>query len=125
MFFSNDAVSVAVLVVGIAVLALSAPAAGRRIQAFFRLCISMAGAGENQAFSDGGALLKAFLEALVWCAGPLLGATAVAGVAATFAQTKMLVPERPCGPNSAGLIPSGAFSGCFPCAAWWRQARAC
>ena len=60
VFFSNDAVSVAVLVVGIAVLALSAPAAGRRIQAFFRLCISMAGAGENQAFSDGGALLKAF-----------------------------------------------------------------
>ena len=70
VFFSNDAVSVAVLVVGIAVLALSAPAAGRRIQAFFRLCISMAGAGENQAFSNGGALLKAFLEALVWCAGP-------------------------------------------------------
>lgn len=41
IFFSNDAVSVAVLLVGIAVLALSAPTAGEQIRRFFRLCISM------------------------------------------------------------------------------------
>ena len=48
IFFSNDAVSVAVLIVGIAVLALSAPTAGKQIERFFHLCISMAGAPENR-----------------------------------------------------------------------------
>ena len=113
VFFSNDAVSVAVLVVGIAVLALSAPAAGTRIQTFFRLCISMAGAGEDQAFSDGGALLRAFLGALAWSAGPLLGATAVAGVAATFAQTKMLVAGEALRPKFSRIDPIRGFQRLF------------
>ena len=113
VFFSNDAVSVAVLVVGIAVLALSAPAAGTRIQTFFRLCISMAGSGEDQAFSDGGALLRAFLGALAWSAGPLLGATAVAGVAATFAQTKMLVAGEALRPKFSRIDPIRGFQRLF------------
>ena len=113
IFFSNDAVSVAVLVVGIAVLALSAPTAGKQIERFFHLCISMAGAPENQEFSGTGQLASQFLKALAWSAGPLLGASTVAGVAATFLQTKMLVAGEALRPKFSRIDPIQGFKRLF------------
>lgn len=113
IFFSNDAVSVAVLIVGIAVLALSAPTAGKQIERFFHLCISMAGAPENQEFSGTGQLASQFLKALAWSAGPLLGASTVAGVAATFVQTKMLVAGEALRPKFSRIDPIQGFKRLF------------
>lgn len=113
IFFSNDAVSVAVLLVGIAVLALSAPEAGKQISRFFRLCISMAGPEGTQEFSGARQLAMQFLKALAWSAGPLLGASTVAGVAATFLQTKMLVAGEALRPKFSRIDPIQGFKRLF------------
>lgn len=113
VFFSNDAVSVAVLLVGIAVLALSVPLAEEQIRRFFHLCISMAGPARVQEFSGTGQLTAQFLKALAWCAGPLLGATAVAGVVATFLQTKMLVAGEVLRPKFSRIDPIQGFKRLF------------
>ena len=113
VFFSNDAVSVAVLLVGIAVLAVGAPLAGDQIRRFFHMCISMAGSAQNWEFSGAGQLGAQFLKALAWSAGPLLGATAVAGVAATFLQTKMLVAGEVLRPKFSRIDPIQGFKRLF------------
>lgn len=113
IFFSNDAVSVAVLIVSIAVLALSAPMAGEHIEQFFHLCISMAGSPENQALSGTGQLAAQFLKALAWSAGPLLGASTLAGIAATFLQTKMLVAGEALRPKFSRIDPIQGFKRLF------------
>ncbi len=114
ILFSNDVVAVAVLVVGLATFAITASNAGSHISQFFRLCISMAGSPEEQQLSSGGGqLLLQFLKTLAWGAGPMLGATAVAGVAATFLQTKMLVTGEPLRPQFSRINPIQGFRRLF------------
>lgn len=113
VFFSNDAVSVAVLLVGIAVLAWGAPLAEEQIRRFFHLCISMAGSRQTWEFSGAGQLAVQFLKALAWSAGPLLGASAVTGVAATFLQTKMLVAGEALRPKFSRIDPIQGFKRLF------------
>lgn len=106
IFFSSDAVSVAVLIVSIAALALAMPLAAKHIHQFMRLCVSMAGSVDTQQLSSGGGQLTIqFLKALAWAAGPLLAASAVAGVAATFLQTKLLVSGESLKPKFSRINP--------------------
>lgn len=106
IFFSNDAVSVAVLVASLAVFALTAPSAADHIQQFFRLCITMAGPQESQEFSSGGGqLILEFLKTLAWSAGPLVGASVATGIAATLLQTKMLVAGEALRPKFSRINP--------------------
>ena len=113
VFMSNDAVSVAVLIVGVAVLALSAPRAGEEIGRFFRMCISMAGSEKGGELSGTGQLTGQFLKALAWSAGPLLGASTVAGIAATFLQTRMLVAGEALRPKFSRIDPIQGFRRLF------------
>ncbi len=113
VFMSNDAVSVAVLIVGVAVLALSAPKAGEEIGRFFRMCISMAGSEKGRELSETGQLTGQFLKALAWSAGPLLGASTVAGIAATFLQTRMLVAGEALRPKFSRIDPIQGFRRLF------------
>ena len=113
VFMSNDAVSVAVLLVSIGVLAISAPIALEQIERFFHLCFSMAGAEEGQELSDSGQMAVQFLKAMAWSVGPLLGASTVAGVAATFLQTKMLVAGEALLPKFSRINPLEGFKRLF------------
>ena len=106
IFFSNDAVSVAVLIVSLATLALTLPMAAEHIRQFFLLCLSMAGPADSQLlYAGSGQVMLQFLEALAWSAGPLLAASALAGVAATFFQTKMLVAGEALRPKFSRIDP--------------------
>lgn len=114
IFFSNDAVSVAVLIVSLATLGLTASMAVEHIQQFLRLCFSMAGSPESQELSGGGPqLMLQFLKALAWAAGPLLCASAAAGVVATFLQTKMLVAGEALKPKFSRIDPIQGFRRLF------------
>lgn len=106
IFFSNDAVSVAVLIVSIAVLVLTIPNIAEQAGRFLRLCLSMAGPVETQELSGGPKeLLLQFLKAVAWSVGPLLCASAAAGVVATFLQTKMLVTGESLRPKFSRINP--------------------
>ena len=110
IFFSNDAVSVAVLLVGLATLFLTAKSAAAVIQQFFRQCISMAQTQQSlPTAGDLSNLLVAFLWMFVRTAGPLLAATVVAGIAATFFQTKMLISGESLRPKFSRISPLQGF----------------
>lgn len=114
IFFSNDAVSVAVLIVSLATLALTISMAADHIRQFLLLCLTMAGPPETQALSGGGAqLMLQFLKALAWAAGPLLCASVAAGIAATFLQTKMLVAGEALRPKFSRIDPIQGFKRLF------------
>ena len=105
VFLSNDAVSVAVLIVSMAVLVLTIPNMVKELSAMFRMCITMAGPSESQQLSGGNQLLMQMPKTVAWCVGPLLCASAAAGVVATFLQTKMLVSGEALRPKFSRINP--------------------
>lgn len=105
VFLSNDVVSVAVLIVSMAVLVLTIPNMVKELSAMFRMCITMAGPSESQQLSGGNQLLMQMLKTVAWCVGPLLCASAAAGVVATFLQTKMLVSGEALRPKFSRINP--------------------
>lgn len=114
IFFSNDAVSVAVLLVGLATLFLTISRGAAVIEAFFRQCISMTQLQQEQPTAgDLGNLLIEMLWSFVQAAGPLMGATVVAGIAATFLQTKMLVSGESLKPKFSRINPLQGFKRLF------------
>lgn len=106
IFFSNDAVSVAVLLAGLATLFLTAKGAASTLQTFLRQCISMAQTQQTQPTAgDLSSLLVQFLWMFVRAVGPLLAVTVVAGIAATFFQTGMLISGESLRPKFSRLSP--------------------
>lgn len=106
IFFSNDAVSVAVLLFGLATLFLLAGNAATHIQHFLRQCIGMTLSQQTlPTQGDLRELTIQFLKAFALAVGPLLAVTAVAGVAATFFQTKMLVSGESLRPKFSRMNP--------------------
>ena len=106
IFFSNDAVSVVVLLVGLSTFFLTATWAAAGIQRFFRLCISMTQLQQEQPTAgDLEKLLTQFLWTAVQGVGPLIAATVIAGIAATFFQTKMLISGEAMRPKLSRLSP--------------------
>ncbi len=114
IFFSNDAVSVAVLLVGLATFFLTATYQASNLQQMIRTCISLTQVGQTQlAIGDLKALMVQFLWAFAKTSVPLLLATALAGVAATFLQTKMLVTGESLRPKFSRLNPIQGFKRLF------------
>lgn len=114
IFFSNDAVSVVVLLVGLAVFFLTAAGSASTIEDFFRLCFSLTQTqGETPTAGDLNQLLVQLLWAFVRAVGPLMAATAVAGVAATFFQTRMLVSGESLRPKFSRINPIQGFMRLF------------
>ena len=114
IFFSNDAVSVAVLLVGLATLFLTAAGAASAIHQFFRQCFSLAQTQrELPTAGDLSNLLVEFLWFFVRTAGPLMAATVIVGIAATFFQTKMLVSGESLKPKFSRISPLQGFKRLF------------
>lgn len=106
IFFSNDAVSVVVLLVGFVTFFLTASMQAENIQQLMRTCISMAHLPQGQSATESlGELLIKFLWTFAKTSAPLLLATALSGVAATFLQTRMLVTGESLRPKFSRLNP--------------------
>ena len=106
IFFSNDAVSVVVLLTGLATLFLTLKSTAGNMEQFLRHCISMTQlSSETPTAGDLGKLLVQLLWSFVRAAGPLLLVPAVAGIAATFFQTKLLVTGESLRPKFSRINP--------------------
>lgn len=114
IFFSNDAVSVVVLLVGLAVFFLTAVGSASAIEEFFRLSFSLTQTQvDTPTAGELNQLLVQMLWAFVRAVGPLMAATAVAGVAATFFQTRMLVSGESLRPKFSRINPIQGFMRLF------------
>ena len=91
IFFSNDAVSVVVLLVSFLVLRLSANWIAAQIYEFLRYCMDLIAQPSMEVPAEGSGLFIHLLGTFVKAAVPLMAAAAAAGVVATFFQTKLLV----------------------------------
>ena len=106
IFFSNDAVSVAVLLGAFAIIKLTAAGAAEEIHRFMRTCLEIAsdssvgGPAENVS-----KLATQFLWVFVKTAGPVLAATVVIAIAVTFFQTKLLVSGELLKPKFSRINP--------------------
>lgn len=114
IFFSNDAVSIVVLLAGFLVLRFTAPSAVQQIYGFLRWCMTLA-AGEppEDAVTGLGEVFTRFLQAFAAAAVPLMAAVTVAAVAATFFQTKLLVAGELLKPKFSRINPLQGFKRLF------------
>ena len=88
IFFSNDAVSVVVLLASFGVIQLMASGAVEQLEHFMRYCMGLATVGVDHELADQtGELLMQFLITFVKVGGPILATAVVAGIAVTFFQT--------------------------------------
>ena len=106
VFFSNDAVSVAVLLAGFAVIRLTGPGVVARLDEFLQYCLGLAsGMGGTALVEQLPELFGQFCLAFVLTAGPILGVAAAVGVAVTLFQTRMLLSLEPLKPKWSRLNP--------------------
>lgn len=106
IFFSNDAVSVVVLIAGLATLFLSMGSMADNLGQFLRSCISLVRLSQGtDAVGDLRQLLPELLWSFVLTVGPILLVPAVAGIAATFFQTKLLVTGESLRPKFSRINP--------------------
>ena len=106
IFFSNDAVSVVVLIAGLATLFLSMGSMADNLGQFLRSCISLVRLSQGtDAVGDLGQLLPELLWSFALTVGPLLLVPTVAGIAATFFQTKLLVTGESLRPKFSRINP--------------------
>ena len=106
IFFSNDAVSVVVLLACFFVLNLSSYWIAGQIYQFVRYCMGLAGRMPVDGVVGGlNELLLQFVLTFVKAAGPLLATAAAAGLAVTFFQTKLLVSGEALRPKFSRINP--------------------
>ena len=105
IFFSNDAVSVVVLLVSFLVLRLSANWIAAQIYEFLRYCMDLIAQPSMEVPSEGSGLFIHLLGTFVKAAVPLMAAAAAAGVVATFFQTKLLVSGESLRPKLSRISP--------------------
>ena len=106
IFFSNDAVSVAVLLVGLVVLFLTIGGAAQQVGRFMRMCIAQTQVQQTTpSMGDLEKLMVQFLWTAVQAGGVLMAATVVVGIAVTLFQTKMLISGESLKPKFSRLNP--------------------
>lgn len=106
IFFSNDAVSVVVLLVSFGVIRITASGMVQQLDQFFHYCMGLASTQLDEPLTgELGGLLKQLLLVFVKTAGPVLAAAVVAGIGATFFQTKLLVSGESLKPKWSRLNP--------------------
>ena len=104
VFFSNDAVSVAVLLASFFVLKLTATPMVEQIYRFLQYAMGLVAGAAHTGLQDNlGGLVLEMLKTFLFAAGPLLATTAV--VAATFFQTKLLVSGEALKPKFSRINP--------------------
>lgn len=104
IFFSNDAVSIAVLLASFFVLKLTVPSAVEEIYSFLRYCFILA-ESPGEIAQNGAELFSRFLWTFVKAAGPVLATTVIIAVVATFFQTKLLVSGELLKPKFSRINP--------------------
>lgn len=106
IFFSNDAVSVAVLLASFAVIRVMGPGAVEQMEAFLRYCMALATDVEAESLTGTlNRLLMQFLLTFAKTAGPILAVAVVVGIAVTLFQTKMLLSGESLKPKWDRLNP--------------------
>lgn len=106
IFFSNDAVSVAVLLGSFFTLRLAAPFMAEQIYQFLRSCLARAAALPGGAVTgELNGLFLDFLMSFLLAAGPLMAVAVLIGIAATLFQTKMLVTGESLRPKFSRINP--------------------
>lgn len=114
IFFSNDAVSVVVLLASFFVLKLTVPWAVEEIYQFLQYCMSLFSTGSStEIMGNFRELFTRFLWTFVKAAGPVLATTAVVAVAATFFQTKLLISGELLKPKFSRINPLKGFKRLF------------
>ena len=87
IFFSNDAVSVAVLLASFAAIRLTGPNIVKQLESFFRYCMSRIASVESEELMGMlPELVAQFLLTCVKTAGPIFAVAALVGVAITVAR---------------------------------------
>jgi flagellar biosynthetic protein FlhB len=114
IFLSNDAVSVATLLAGYAVLRATLSGAAEQISEYFTLCMSMA---QNLSYAGLESQLPIVLKEGVYTAffaiGPTMLAVIVTALAATFAQTRGLFAVESIKPKFQKINPLEGFKKLF------------
>lgn len=106
VFFSNDAVSVAVLLASFFVLKLTATPMVQQIYRFLQYAMGLVAGAAHTGLQDNlSGLVLEMLKTFLLAAGPLLATTAVVAVAATFFQTKLLVSGEALKPKFSRINP--------------------
>jgi len=103
VFMSKDAIAVATLFAGIAVVRVIFPSAVLRLREFLRYCFSLAASNTVQPVPV--TLLPKMVMLVAQIAGPPLLVAVVVAVVATFAQTKMLVTAEVLKPKFNRISP--------------------
>ena len=106
VFFSNDAVSVAVLLASFFVLKLTATPMVEQIYRFLQYAMGLVAGAAHTGLQDNlSGLVLEMLKTFLFAAGPLLATPAVVAVAATFFQTKLLVSGEALKPKFSRINP--------------------
>lgn len=106
VFFSNDAVSVAVLLASFFVLKLTATPMVEQIYRFLQYAMGLVAGAAHTGLQDNlSGLVLEMLKTFLFAAGSLLATTAVVAVAATFFQTKLLVSGEALKPKFSRINP--------------------
>lgn len=113
IFFSNDAVSVVVMLVGFFVLNLCSLWTVEATYGFLEYCMELAQVPLQSASGINEQLLVEFLFAFGKAALPAMGAVTLAGIIATFAQTQLLVTGESLKPKFSRLNPLQGFKNLF------------
>lgn len=113
IFFSNDAVSVVVLLVCFAVLYVLGSMAVGAIEQFMQYCMDMASRPFDDVSGQANGLFIHMIVAFAKSAGPIMAAALVAALAATFFQTKLLITGEPLKPKLSRLNPVEGFRRLF------------
>lgn len=105
VFFSNDAVAVVTLLGGFGLLWALGPSIAQRLEEFMHYSLSLAAVRPEGETFTGGAVFVECAKTLALTVGPLLAATALLAVAATFFQTKMLISGESIKPKFSRISP--------------------
>ena len=108
--FSNDAVSVVVLLACFWTIKLLGPSAAEELASFFRLCMQMS--ADSAELPDTELVIR-LLVTFAKTAGPLLAVSVAVGLGATFFQTKFLVSGESIRPKLSRLNPIQGFTRLF------------
>ncbi len=112
VFMSKDAVAVATLFGGIAVLRIIFPTMLEGIEELFSFCLALASGGA-QLGASGVELVNQCVSLLAETAGPILLAVSLLAVAATMAQTRLLVTAEQIKPKFERISPGKGFKRLF------------
>ncbi len=114
VMMSKDAVAVATLLGSLAMARLMGGTLIGEIQDFFVLCFSYAAMGGSSTAAElGKELILRYVLAFVVAVGPFLLTTVLLAVAATFAQTRMLVTGEALKPKFSRINPLQGFKRLF------------